>query len=100
LGTLLALIVSLIFCGIFESALPLVLTIIVLLSLLVRYYWRGVQEGKKLMKAECCCVGPAVVGLSHHQFRGEMHTFRFNSLQYAEPFKQLNNAQPPMRFVS
>jgi len=100
LGSLIAVIVSLFFCGVFNSSLPLIVTIVVILALLARYYWRGVQKAKKVIKAECCCAGPAVVGLSHHEFRGEMHTFRFNNAQYAEAFKQLNNAHAPPKFAS
>jgi len=100
LGSLLAIIVSLFLCGIFDSALPFIVTIVVILALLARYRWRGVQEGRRIMKAKCCCAGPAVVSLSHHQFRGEMHTFRFKNARYAEEFQLLNKAHAPPKFVS
>jgi hypothetical protein len=90
LGSVLAIVSSLIFCVLFESVWPLVLTIAAVLAPLAYYKWRGVQQGKKIMKPSCCSVDLAVVCLSHHQYRGDMHTFSFKNPQYAQEFKSLN----------
>jgi len=90
LGSLLALVLSWIFCAVLDSVLPFVLTVAIIFALLAFYKWRGKQKGRNIMKPSCCCVGPAVVCLSHHQYQGDMHTFSVKNTEYAQAFKSLN----------
>lgn len=90
LGSLLALVLSWLLCAVLDSVLPFVLTITVILALLAYYKWRGIRKGRAIMEPSCCCVGPAVVCLSHHRYQGDMHTFSVKNTEYAQAFKNLN----------